>query len=81
MVALPLVFSNALLRAITKPRPGTPSMHLFDDAATASNVMLFASSGSAPNALMESIRKRLPWRAAISPILPIGLRMPDVVSQ
>ena len=60
VVALPAVASIAARRAITKPRPGTPSMHLFDDAAIASGLTARASSGSAPNALIESSRTLLP---------------------
>ena len=45
---------------MTKPRPGTPSMHLLEEAATASKRAVLASRGSAPNADMESSRKLLP---------------------
>ena len=76
----PSVSASASRRQSTKPRPGTPSMHLFEEAATASKVTARESSGSAPKALMASTRRRLPCRAAISAISSIGLRMPLVVS-
>ena len=66
---------------MTKPRPGTPSMHLLEEAASASKRVLAASSGSAPNALMASISNRRPCFSTSAPISAIGLRMPLVVSQ
>ena len=68
---------------MTKPSPGTPSMHLFDEAATAfERQPRRASSGMAPKALMASMRQR----PAVAPhqvgeLAGIGLRMPEVVSQ
>src|ERR1044072_3082066 len=81
VVALPAVCSSALLRQITKPRPGTPSMHLFDEAATASGPIDWASIGNAPNALIESSRKLLRYFCANAPMSRVGLRMRDGVSQ
>ena len=60
MGELPLQASSASLRQMTKPSPGTPSMHLLDEAASASKRTSRASSASAPKALMESISRRRP---------------------
>ncbi|MNJ76877.1 hypothetical protein D3C77_742590 [compost metagenome] len=40
-----------------------------------------ASIGSAPNELMASMIRRLPWRAMTAAISASGLRMPVLVSQ
>src|SRR5262249_58215143 len=79
--ALPFEAASAALAAMTKPTPGTPSMHLFDDAATASTAISRTSSGRAPKALMESISRRRPARATTLATSAIGLWTPEVVSQ
>ena len=63
------------------PTPGTPSKHLFDEAATASNVTFLLLSGSAPNALIASINKDKFFCSTKLAISSMGLRIPDVVSQ
>ena len=60
--------------------PGTPSKHLFDEAATASNGTARASSGRAPKALIASINRRRPARATTAAISATGWRTPEVVS-
>jgi hypothetical protein len=41
----------------TNPTPGTPSKHLFEEAATASKDKFLALKGNAPKALMASMKK------------------------
>jgi hypothetical protein len=65
----------------TNPMPGTPSRHLFEEAASASKGTEAASIGSAPKALIASIRRLRPAAATTAAISRIGLRMPEVVSQ
>src|SRR4029450_11495596 len=66
---------------MAKPMPGTPSRHLFAEDTIASNGTRRASRGSAPNALIESSRRRRPRRAITAAISATGLSPPDVVSQ
>ena len=77
----PLAACSSLRRAITKPKPGTPSMHLLAEDTMASKQTDPISSGSAPKALMESIRSLRPARSTASDISATGLRMPELVSQ
>ena len=39
------------------PTPGTPSKHLLDEAATASNFVFLLLNGRAPKALIASINR------------------------
>src|SRR5260370_1161085 len=77
---LPLQASSASLRQMTKPRPGTPSRHLLEEAASASKATSRASSGRAPKALMASISRRRPALATIAATSATGVSTPDVVS-
>ncbi len=56
-------------------------MHLFADETTASQGSRARSSGSAPNALIESSRSLRPFSAVTAAISSTGFRMPDEVSQ
>jgi hypothetical protein len=78
---LPAQRSSTDFRISTKPMPGTPSRHLFEDAASASNGTEAASIGSAPKALIASISRLRPAAFTAAAISAIGLRMPEVVSQ
>ncbi|MCY1463925.1 hypothetical protein D9M71_818880 [compost metagenome] len=61
--------------------PGTPSRHLPEAAISASKGIWRASIGNAPNELMASMIRRLPWRWITWAISASGLRMPVLVSQ
>ncbi len=73
--------SKAARRQITKEKPGTPSMHLFDEETRKSMPMPCKSMGIAPKELMASTTNVLPNSLAAWPIGAIGLSMPLVVSQ
>ena len=64
-----------------KPTPGTPSKHLFDEAATASKVIVLELKGSAPKALIASMNKDKFFISTNFAISSIGFKIPDVVSQ
>ena len=61
--------------------PGGPSTHLPDAAISASNGVVRASIGSAPNELIASTIRLLPWRATTAAIARSGFSMPVEVSQ
>ena len=73
--------SSTLRRASTKPIPGGPSMHLPEAAISASNGVVRASMPIAPNELIASTMRLLPWRSTTAAISGSGLRMPVEVSQ
>ena len=59
-VLLPAHRSSTDLRAMTKPMPGGPSTHLPEAAMSASNGIVRASIGKAPNELIASTIRLLP---------------------
>ena len=65
----------------TNPTPGTPSKHLFDEAATASKDKFSALKGNAPKALIASMKKDKFFLFTKSAMDLIGFSIPDVVSQ
>ena len=78
---MPLAFSMIVFLTKTNPTPGTPSKHLFEEAATESNDKFFVLKGNAPKALIASIKKDKFFLFTKSAIDLIGFRIPDVVSQ
>ena len=64
-----------------KPTPGTPSKHLFDEAATASKVIVLELKGNAPKALIASMNSDKFFISTNFAISSIGFKIPDVVSQ
>ncbi len=80
-VELPAHCSSTLRRTSTKPMPGGPSMHLPEAAISASNFVVRASMPIAPNELIASTMRLLPWRSTTAAISGSGLRMPVEVSQ
>ena len=61
--------------------PGGPSMHLPEAAISASNLVVRASMPIAPNELIASTMRLLPWRSTTAAISGSGFRMPVDVSQ
>ena len=78
---MPLAFSIIDFFVKTNPTPGTPSKHLFEEAATASNCKFFILKGNAPNALIASMKKDNFFLLTKSAIGLIGFNIPEVVSQ
>src|SRR6266446_2705994 len=72
---LPLQASSASLLQMTKPRPGTPSRHLLEEAASASKTTSRASSGRAPKAPLIRISS-LPLAGTKLPSIPSTAKVP-----
>ena len=80
-MAVSFALSISSFTAITKPKPGTPSRHLFADEAKAVQPKVRGSRGKAPKADIESISSFRPAFRVASAISSIGFSMPLEVSQ